>query len=642
MSTANDAKALISNNSPISNEQQNKNKADVANNNNLDEDQIETMQPAQNSDNEDQDEYHREDRLESVDFDTKSDLNTTNDDEKDKGLSAWEAEKLAFAQNEFYLGKIEIFKWNKDDKCAGEIMYTSHCRFPLVRNRPSSALFISQDNLLLVGTSHGKILCFQYDPVTNLLSHSCYLPRVFGSYVTGMCSVQCSDIYYTPSALAIRADNPLPRGTDKTQNIGTSFLYAVSNDCHLAVFDLRSGDCIGHVQTGITGALSICYCCEKFFVSNKSNSNICVFIRSSKTGDPVPQTELIGHTTTVHCLHADEFNKRLFSGSGDNSVAVWYYDKMQDTMLQIQQLKSVSKSSKFCCITTAKNINCLIAGSDNGFITIWHEYDLSCDELSDKMYDLRMVIKKRDDMEQKCQKVEIDTSDNVPPSLTQQTEILKQNDKKYDISKNNLKNGSISSKKSKTNMVWKCVYTWKAHKGAVTTVTYFEEYNMLMSTSQSGQIRLVYLCDPGKVPPMEKVRDKKGETPHFPEFIKDKFNKTFNEIELMNNNYPNTEYQDLNLLNVYQAADAIDDGVIQESKIEEETEEEMNGQNGHLDKEQLKNDNEVADDMWGGDDENEVVVEDNEEKEEEETKQDNDKLIDDALKHENTSLADLL
>ena len=125
-------------------------------------------------------------------------------------------------------------------------------------------------------------------------------------------------------------------------------------------------------------------------MSNRGNSNIVVFVRSSATGDPVPQTELIGHTTTVHCLYSDERHKRLFSGAGDNSVAVWYYDK-----LQIQQLKAVSKSTRFTCLTTAPNIDCLVAGADNGFITVWHEYDLACDELSDKMYDLQRLLDKR-------------------------------------------------------------------------------------------------------------------------------------------------------------------------------------------------------------------------------------------------------
>merc|ERR1712129_127768 len=71
-----------------------------------------------------------------------------------------------------------------------------------------------------------------------------------------------------------------------------------------------------------------------------------------------------------------------------------------------------------------------------------------------------------------------------------------------------------------------------------------------MSTSQSGQIRLVYLCDPGKVPPMQMVHSEA----EFPDFIRDKLNKTFNEImEIENNNYPNTKYQDLNLVDEYLA-----------------------------------------------------------------------------------------
>jgi len=379
------------------------------------------------------------------------------------------------------------------------------------------------------------------------------------------------------------------------------------------------------------------------------SKEIMTFVRSSKCGDPVPNVELIGHTTTVYCLHADEFNKRLFSGSGDNSVAVWYYDKLQDTMLQIQQLKSVSKSSKFLCITTAKNINCLIAGGDNGFITIWHEYDVECDELSDRMYENQRRVAAE---EQKVQRVEVvDTSDNVPPSLTQQSEILKQQEKRFDISKNNLKNGSIRSKKSQANMVWKCLYAWKAHKGSVTTVTYFEEFNMLMSTSQSGQIRLVYLCDPGKVPPIQMVRDRMGHSPHFPEFIKDKLNKTFNEIqEIESNNYANTEYQELNLVDEYEKVDEDldcgDDYQLEENKIEEEPEDLricQNG-NGHLENEQMDNVNVATDDFDDHDDLNGQVDEDQEEKEIIVETEESDKLIENVLHatHEHTSLENLL
>eukprot|EP01083_Nonionella_stella_P069144 184150_1 len=509
MSTASDAKAYIATNTTTPHEQ-----STIASRDEFDEEDRIEKQPPRND--------NSLGSLESIDFDASSqisDMNAhsnalkhpkkeTDDEEKDKGLSAWEAEKLASAENEFYLGKIEIFQWNEADADAGggdteevidRIMYRSHCRFPLVRNRPSCALFLSDDDLLLVGTSHGKILCFKLNRCTWTLSHICYLPRVFGSYVTDMVAVACDKIYYRPVALSMRKENPLPRGSDKTADIGTSFIYAVSADCHLSVFDLRSGDCIGHIQTGITGNLSIAYCCEKLFISNRNN--IVVFIRSSATGDPVPHTELIGHSTTVYCLHADEYNKRLFSGSGDNSVAVWYYDKVQDTMLQVQQLKSVNKSSKFTCVATASNISCVIAGADNGFITIWHECD---DELSDKMYDMYHRDDKRHSMQ----------------------------------------NGSVASKKScHTNMVWKCVYTWKAHKGKINTIKYNEEYNMLMSTSDGGQIRLVYLCDPGQVPPMQMMHQKTTHKIHWPECLKDKLNKTFNEIqEIELNNYPNTQY----------------------------------------------------------------------------------------------------
>lgn len=511
----------------------------------------------------------------------------------------------------------------------------------------------------------------------------------------------------------MRAENPLPRGTEKTKDIGTSIVFAVSNDCYLAVFDLKTGDCLGHVQTGISGNLSVTYCCEKLFVSNRSTNNIAVFIRSSKTGDPVPQTELIGHSTTVHCLHSDEVNKRLFSGSGDNSVAVWYYDRVQDTMLQIQQLKSVSKSTKFTCITTAKNINCLVAGADNGFITVWHEYDLTNDALSDKMYDLRMLIEKRN-LEQKQEELrgdvdfggingsnqrneispDDDDADNhddddddgggtaeekdtehdtvstaakiqsfiqsmmadydltVPPSLSQQMEFIKNMNKK-DISKNNLKNGSIQSKKSKSNMVWKCVYCWKAHKGAVSTVSYLEDYNMLMSTSHSGQIRLVYLCDPGKVPPMTMVPS----DAIWPDHIRDKICKIFNEIQAIEStSYPHTRYQNLNLWNEYQADNESVAGDDVGKLLEDENdgkEEEID----YIDREQLEIHNKETDDLWQDDDDDDgddvngyfMGKNDTQHTTDEPVfngftpmSQDHAKLLDEASKYENASLDDLL
>merc|ERR1712083_1036048 len=113
------------------------------------------------------------------------------------------------------------------------------------------------------------------------------------------------------------------------------------------------------------------------------------------------------------------------------------------------------------------------------------------------------------------------------------------------------------------------------------------------------------------------------------EFIKDKLNKTFNEIELRNGNYPNMEYQDLNLLDEYQAVEESDVVVLEENKIEEEPEEEPEDlrieNNGHLDVKKVEKDDKSTDDLWS-DEVVDVVHLDKEEKEEEE-KEENDKLI---------------
>jgi len=63
----------------------------------------------------------------------------------------------------------------------------------------------------------------------------------------------------------------------------------------------------------------------------------------------------------------------LISSAGDNSVGVWEYDKEKDIMLQVDCLKSVNNSHYFSSLLLLKNINCIAAGSDNGFITIWME-----------------------------------------------------------------------------------------------------------------------------------------------------------------------------------------------------------------------------------------------------------------------------
>merc|ERR1712232_233410 len=133
------------------------------------------------------------------------------------------------------------------------------------------------------------------------------------------------------------------------------------------------------------------------------------------------------------------------------------------------------------------------------------------------------------------------------------------------------------------------------------------------------------------------VRDRKGDCPHFPSSMKDKLNKTFNEIQEIENNNYSTEYQELDLADEYQAADEVLDSNHEENKIEEEPEEDK--MNGHLDEEELKKDNIQTDEMWKGDDHDDEYEEKIEEEEKEFVNSaENEKLIDAALRHENTSL----
>ena len=183
-------------------------------------------------------------------------------------------------------------------------------------------------------------------------------------------------------------------------------------------------------------------------------------------------------------------------------------------------------------------------------------------------------------------------------------------------------------------------------------MSYLEDYNMLMSTSQSGQIRLVYLCDPGRVPPMEMVES--GASVQWPEFIKDKLCKIFNEIAAIEStSYPHTRYQNLNLWNEYQADNesvAGDDvgGLLLDGDMKEE--EEID----YIDRKQLEIHNQVADDLWQDD-----AVEMNGNMDHVMTNggalqqkevgsmfspmtQDHAKLLDEASKYEHASLDDLL
>ena len=44
------------------------------------------------------------------------------------------------------------------------------------------------------------------------------------------------------------------------------------------------------------------------------------------------------------CLYVGETTIRLFSGVSNNSVGIWYYDKIADGLIETQHLDCVNKS----------------------------------------------------------------------------------------------------------------------------------------------------------------------------------------------------------------------------------------------------------------------------------------------------------
>merc|ERR1719356_1665314 len=88
----------------------------------------------------------------------------------------------------------------------------------------------------------------------------------------------------------------------------------------------------------------------------------------------------------------------------------------------------------------------------------------------------------------------------------------------------------------------------------------------------------------------------------WPDFIKDKLCKIFNEIQAIEStSYPHTQYQNLNLWNEYQVdnesvcGDDVGTGLNEEDGKEEE-------EIDYIDREQLMVHNKVADDLWNDDD----------------------------------------
>ncbi|ETO26384.1 hypothetical protein RFI_10752, partial [Reticulomyxa filosa] len=246
--------------------------------------------------------------------------------------------------------------------------------------------------------------------------------------------------------------------------------------------------------------------------TNDAFKQIVCLRHAEELGTPVPERELFGHTKSVHCLRADEANKRLFSAGFDNSICVWSKNEKLNDFMQLQVLKSVHKSNGFTCLLTMPNIDCIAAGTDNGYVTIWHE----CPYNEPKPLYVDQIRANSADQDQSQATVEnrnnstttnlqYQGSEPLKPSIDRIRAISEQMIRSKYISTNNLFNGSIMSQKSvQTNKVWKCVYSWKAHShGKVTSMEYIEKDNVLVTSGEDGCVRVVYVCHPELFPSVQ-------------------------------------------------------------------------------------------------------------------------------------------
>lgn len=332
------------------------------------------------------------------------------------------------------------------------------------------------------------------------------------------------------------------------------------------MYDLRSGNSIGLIQSSIHPNLSIIYFCERFYISNKSNNIVCL-TRSSKIGDllPNPKNNLtttldtnnndFSLTHSITCLCADVKHKRIFSGDTNNTLTVWYYNTTTDKLSIRQQLKSVVKSSSILCIVYCSNINCLVIGTNNGYVCVWHETDI----VQHPAYKYNKFINVDG---RAVHSPVVVSDDNVPITVTQ----LNMHQSKFnDLARNNVQNGSIRSCMC-NGRVWKCVCAWKVDRGEILGLQYFERCNLLMACSSTGRVHLCYMCDPGNIPVMQMVKELKngngdcvssvesfdevkddGVFDNMPIVIKDRLDKTFNEIqEIEKNQYGNGDEEEAN------------------------------------------------------------------------------------------------
>ncbi|ETO10173.1 hypothetical protein RFI_27200 [Reticulomyxa filosa] len=235
----------------------------------------------------------------------------------------------------------------------------------------------------------------------------------------------------------------------------------------VAVFDLSSGNVLGHLLTSVSGNLSI----------------VCLR-QTSKLGTPVPDRELLGHTSSVSFLIADDKNERLFSGGHDGCICVWWKNKKLNDFMQIQTITSVHKSSRFTCMALMPNLQCIAAGTASGHVGIWHEeiYEgvLESDATSYESGFLQAL------------------------TVTQQM-----------IESKHLLLGKEKQKEAHSKVTkWRCVHTWKAHaNGKVAHMFYDEKNNTLTTCGDDGCVRIVYVCHPALFPNTQVVpKDAVAET----------------------------------------------------------------------------------------------------------------------------------
>ncbi|ETO23061.1 hypothetical protein RFI_14125 [Reticulomyxa filosa] len=148
------------------------------------------------------------------------------------------------------------------------------------------------------------------------------------------------------------------------------------------------------------------------------------------------------------------------------------------------------------------NIECIAAGTNDGYVTIWHQYVF---QESEPIY----VDQIRPEQTNKYQNhnkedkkyLENSESESTKPSSRRRT-ISEQMIQSKKLSIDTLFNSNPT--KQKQDKVWKCVYSWRAHKnGKVMHMEYIQKDNVLVTAGEDGCVRLVYVCHPELFPSVQ-------------------------------------------------------------------------------------------------------------------------------------------